>query len=205
MNNRTIYIVSGCIILGIAIIIALTYIILISNVSANDSFLRVNVNDITLNKGEVIENFYTPSKEDEIVEFEVDKENIINITETKIEAISVGQVNVVITVKAGESIAKDNFTVTVVNNEYSFDINCILDCTYDDNTLYITSNMCMFGLSVYDIYGNKMEEEISYKLIGSGLLQKEMGRFCLVCDENCTIVIAMDKIDFEINLSVVIV
>ncbi len=205
MNNRTIYIVSGCIILGIAIIIALTYIILISNVSASDLFLRVNVNDITLNKGEVIENFYTPSKEDEIVEFEVDKENIINITETKIEAISVGQVNVVITVKAGESIAKDNFTVTVVNNEYSFDINCILDCTYDDNTLYITSNMCMFGLSVYDIYGNKMEEEISYKLIGSGLLQKEMGRFCLVCDENCTIVIAMDKIDFEINLNVVIV
>ena len=119
MQKKVVVIAISSFMIIASIVLVLVFVIFNSGSKANLDFLRVNVSDVVLYRGETTENYLELSHEKAEVKFDVDREGIINIDREKIEAISVGQVNVTVTMSLNDKTAQSTFKVTVINYDYS--------------------------------------------------------------------------------------
>lgn len=204
MNIKTITIISSSLILVVAVVLTLALMLSGGDTNASNLILRVNANDITLYKGDIIENYYFISNKDAMIEIEVDKTGIINIDENRIEALSVGEVNVTINVSLDESVAKDTFKVTVKNYDYSFEFDSLNGCYYKD-MLYVTNDLCYFKFNILDEYGKKMNVTIDSQVNNDAVLIYEIGVYMLQCQEDCTLIMNAKEINYKVEINVKVI
>ena len=185
-----------------SIVLVLVFVIFNSGSKANLDFLRVNASDVVLYRGETTENYLELSHEEAEVKFDVDREGIINIDRDKIEAISVGQVNVTVTMSLNDKTAQNTFKVTVINYDYSYSMMAIDGCYFDEK-LYTTEDVAMFEINIIDRYGQILSTEMEVTADNDAILQREIGMYMLVTERDCTITVSAKEIDFSFEIEVV--
>ena len=201
MNVKIATIISSCVLLLLSVGLALIFIITFANTGANLEILRISANDLTICKGDVIEDYYTISNADAEIKIEVDKEGIIDIDEEKIEAISIGQVNVTLTMELDGKSCQDTFKVTVINNDYSVEIMSMSGCYYD-KILYMTEERCIFQVKILDKNGQDYKTDIEMSVDDNAILQKGVGMYVLICSSDSILKIEAKEINYTYEISV---
>lgn len=202
MQKKVVVIAISSFMIIASIVLVLVFVIFNSGSKANLDFLRVNVSDVVLYRGETTENYLELSHEEAEVKFDVDREEIINIDRDKIEAISVGQVNVTVTMSLNDKTAQSTFKVTVINYDYSYSVTAIDGCYFDEK-LYTTEDVAMFEINIIDRYGQILSTEMEVTADNDAILQREIGMYMLATKRDCTITVSAKEIDFSFEIEVV--
>lgn len=206
-NKRTLTIIASLCLLIVSIVLLIVFLVIKNsdNSSANITLLRITANDITLNVGQSVEDYYTISNPDAKIDIEIDKQNIIQIDKTSITAIKSGIVKVTLTAVLDDATAKENFTVTVSAPDYSYQVANVQGGSFQNNTIYVSkSSPAAFKVDVYDKLGQAIAvSELDYT-ISSGIIQNQLGTFIVIADENCVITFTIRGIDYTFFLNVAI-
>ncbi len=156
------------------------------------------VSNIDMTVGDQEYDFYQITIPSAEIQFELDKEDIIDINRDRIIALKEGKVNVTLKATSGDRTIVENFVVNVKEKDFTFEVICISNCTYDkqSNTLNAGEGTCQFRLKFYDMYNAK----INLKHIeifcdnDENLLSNELASVALVAKGDC-------KLSFKINYS----
>ena len=171
--------------------------------TTND-ILRINANNVTLYKGDTLNDYYELSIEDAQISIDVNKNDIIEIDKDKITALTSGEVTVTLIATYNDNSAKDTFTVKVLNCDYSYDVQTIINCSYQNNTLMVEGDYCQFNIEIYDFSGQPFEStDYKFTVTNNAILQKQIGGFILQTTTNCQITFTVPTIDYSFTIEVV--
>lgn len=206
-NKRAIAIIASLCILAASVILVVVFCVIknAKDSSANITLLRVTADDITMNVGQTVKDYFTVSIPDATIDIETDKQGIIQISQTSITALKSGVVNVEITATLDEAVAKDTFTVTVTTPDYTFNVKNVQGGEFENGILYVSESMpASFKVDIFDRLGQLVDVNMIDYSITSGILQNQLGTFIVVPHENCTIKFAVigTKYSFSINVKV---
>ena len=206
-GKRLLALILSLVILAVSIILLLVFFILSKgNSSAEQIILRINANDAVMFCGETREKYYDVNIDDADVTIDVDYEGIIEINHERIVALRSGSVTVTLTAKFKESISKDTFVVTVLSQDYSFNILPSANCEYKNEILYASSTALQFNIELYDLKGDVIQNpDIEYSASNGAILQKQIGSFILLSENDCTLYFNVEDLDFNFEIEVVIV
>lgn len=206
-GKRLLALILSLVILAVSIILLLVFFILSKgNSSAEQTILRINANDAVMFCGETREKYYDVNIDDADVTIDVDYEGIIEINHERIVALRSGSVTVTLTAKFKESISKDTFVVTVLSQDYSFNILPSANCEYKNEILYASSTALQFNIELYDLKGDVIQNpDIEYSASNGAILQKQIGSFILLSENDCTLYFNVEDLDFNFEIEVVIV
>ncbi len=203
MSKKFMFLVFGCIGLVLSVLAVVIYFVVTGGINSNTPITRISTDDLVIYKGSYVENFYEVNVDDAEITFAVDKEGIININKDRLEGCEVGEVDVLISAESHGSIASDTFKVTVIDRDYSYTVEPVIDCTFEDNTLFMPNDECFFKFQILDTYGKVFDTHVSYEVIGNGKLDSDLGRFVLITSEDCVIKFYAEEIDFEVVINVI--
>ncbi len=206
-GKRLLALILSLVILAVSIILLLVFFILSKgNSSAEQIILRINANDAVMFCGETREKYYDVNIDDADVTIDVDYEGIIEINHERIVALRSGSVTVTLTAKFKESISKDTFVVTVLSQDYSFNILPSANCEYKNEILYASSTALQFNIELYDLKGDVIQNpDIEYSASNGAILQKQIGSFILLSENDCILYFNVEDLDFNFEIEVVIV
>ncbi len=202
MNKRVSSLLISLLFLALSTILLLVYFIF--NNDSENSPLSLYGNDISLQVGESVYNYYQVSNKDAEISFYIDKEGIISIDKNKITGVNAGEVCVNLTAKYQNQISKTQINVKVYNDNYTIQLNTIENCYFEDSTLFMTSNVCAFQLEVFDKLNNKIDNlKFRINTTNSAQIIQNLFVFQLKSEKNCTISISLEEIDFNIVINVI--
>ena len=195
------------VIIGLAItlvsITLLLVFLLLQGDSTADTPLRVNVNDVTMQVGDIQYDYYDVNNEEANITILVDKEGIIEIDENKIVAVKSGIVNITLIATYQNSISKEEFTVEILNYNYSYEIVPILNCSYVNEKLLMSDSVCQFLVNVYDKSGNIISDNFNFSSTNNSIMQKQLSNFVLFTTEDCSFTISLTEANFSFSIEVV--
>lgn len=198
------YIVSG--VLGVVAVVGLLLLLLLP--APNKAPLapaNVYVQDITLDIGQTKTDFYQVSASDYEINFETDKEDIIEIDKDKIVAINPGKVKVTVQVIINENIVEESFHVTVLAPSYSYQLSSLSNCTFEGNTLCLTSQVAQFKIKIYDKDGVEVENPTLTYVASDGInVAYEFKIFKISAIKQGTITISVEQTGYSFTLSVIV-
>ncbi len=172
--------------------------------NSEENILRVYANDLSLLVGEKIENFYTVSKKDTFIKFEIENENVIKIEDDCMYALDAGKTNVTIIAEKDGKQAKTIINVLVFNNDYCYSVITVDNCEFSENTLFCFSNICQFRVEIYDKNNNLMTDyDLSYNC-DKAKITKEFLNYKIEVEEDCQILFTLQDVDFDFLINVVI-
>lgn len=202
MTKRVFSILISLLLLSISIGLLITYFVFNSD---KDEFkpLSLLCNNISIFVGDCFYNFYQISHEGASIVFDVSKENIIQVDSEKIVGLNAGQVDVTLTATFENQMAKTKMQVTVLNEDYTFLITPIQNCYYDDKTLFLNNDICLFQIDIFDQLNNKLENlSCQVTTSNNALIYQQIYLFQLYSPANSTIVFYYEEIDSSIVINV---
>lgn len=198
------YIVSG--VLGVVAVVGLLLLLLLPTPNKPPlAPANVYVQDITLDIGQTKTDFYQVSASDYEINFETDKEDIIEIDKDKIVAINPGKVKVTVQVIINENIVAESFYVTVLAPSYSYQLSSLSNCTFEGNTLCLTSQVAQFKIKIYDKDGVEVENPTLTYVASDGInVAYEFKTFKISVIKQGTITISVEQTGYSFTLSVIV-
>lgn len=163
-----------------------------------------SANDITLSVGNKLYNYYELSDKSAKLTFELDKQGIININEEMIEGLKVGEVNVVMTATTKTSATKNQFKVTVFENEYKIMFESVNNCIISENTILTTANVFQFNVKVKNIENTELEN-ITYSIISNKentIIDKSFSSVMIITNEDCILTFMFNELNIKISVNV---
>jgi len=180
MSKKLITIISSISLLAISTILLLVFFVF--NKSPNENTpLFITANDITLTKNESKYNFFSVSKQNATIDFEVDKENIIEINENYVKGLKAGVVCLTIKAQLEDEFTQVQISITVCDNGYSYTITPYDGCQVNENKLTLEKSPCQFKVSVFDELGQIVSNKNSnYSASNEALITYQFNIFMLI-------------------------
>ena len=200
MTRKIKTILFSSLLLAISIILLLVFFVFIKPQKSNLP-LSILTSNISLQKGQINYNFYTLSHQDAQLEFEMSKDNIVEINKDYIKGINSGIVEITITAKYDKRQAKSSFTVYVYESGYTYSVIPRENCNYSNNKLILESSHCQFRVELYDQLGNTLDSDFTYQVTNEATLSIQFGTFLLTTYNNCQIQITYSEIDFIVSIN----
>ena len=205
MTKRVVSVLTSLMLLAISIVLLLVYFSFNTN-KDKVSPLSLLGHDLSLFVGECVYNFYQVSNVNADITFSVNKEDIISIDKEKIIGLKAGQVEVTMIASFENQISKEQIQVTVYNNGYSYDILAMQDCEFQNNTLFVNGNVCIFELTIYDRLNNKLND-LNYKIETDQdvVINKNLHLFSLYLTHDCKLKFYYPEIDYSFEINVILI
>lgn len=201
MTKRMATILISLIMLAISFTLLLVFFSFNQNYNNSLQKLYISANNLSLNVGDTVENFYEINNKQADVNFEIDNEKIILINDDTITAIKVGKVNLTIIATYKENIVQKTILVDVKSKNINLKITPVLNCFIMNNNLYQTDKICQFGLEIINTDGSLIcEYEYS---VENAILIKEFTYFQLENETNCTITFYLPQYKQILYLNVI--
>lgn len=208
MNKKVVSIIVALSILALSIVLMLVFLL-----SANKGkdlpigeSLTIEVDDISLGKGESRHDFYKVNNENASVSFELNKDGIILIDKDKIEGLNAGEVVVTIYAEIENQTVSKNFNVKVYDENLHVSIIHIDNCFYiqEDNVLIMEKEIAQFRIEVFDNL-NQPINDLNYKIICENenvTVEKEIFGILISSVENCQLYFVFNDLNFTFLLNV---
>lgn len=208
MNKKVVSIIVALSILALSIVLMLVFLL-----SANKGkdlpigeSLNIEVDDISLGKGESRHDFYKVNNENASVSFELNKDGIILIDKDKIEGLNAGEVVVTIYAEIENQTVSKNFNVKVYDENLHVSIIHIDNCFYiqEDNILIMEKEIAQFRIEVFDNL-NQPINDLNYKIICENenvTVEKEIFGILISSVENCQLYFVFNDLNFTFLLNV---
>ncbi|MCI8555327.1 MAG: hypothetical protein HFI85_02005 [Clostridia bacterium] len=208
MNKKVISVIVALSMLALAIVLMLVFLLGANkgkDLPIGES-LTIEVEDISLGRGESRYNFYKVNDENAAVSFELNKEGIILIDKDKIEGLNAGEVVVTIYVEIDNQIVSKNFNVSVFEENLRVSIIHLDNCFYvqEDNTLIMEKEIAQFRVEVFDNL-NQPINDLNYKIICENenvTIEKEFSSILISSVENCQLYLIFNDLNFTFLLNV---
>ena len=203
MTKKTITILASLFILAISFFLLLIFFAFNSHSFNNNTKdnLILSANNLTLNIGDVVYNYFDVSEDNAQITITTNNNNIIEINKEYIRGLEVGNVTVTIMAEYNGLHAKQSFLVIVKNDGYSFNIIPISSCSYENNNIYLLSQVCQFRIEVFDFYGKRLKN-LTYQInsTNDSKFYMELSNFILIANSNCLITIYIPEIEKAFNI-----
>ena len=203
MTKKTITILASLFILAISFFLLLIFFAFNSHSFNNNTKdnLILSANNLTLNIGDVVYNYFDVSEDNAQITITTNNNNIIEINKEYIRGLEVGNVTVTIMAEYNGLHAKQSFLVIVKNDGYSFNIIPISSCSYENNNIYLLSQVCQFRIEVFDFYGKRLDN-LTYQInsTNDSKFYMELLNFILITNSNCLIAIYIPEIEKAFNI-----
>ena len=198
MNKNIKNILVGIGFVALSVVLLIVYFVLKPLPNENDiakNRLIISANDITLQTGQSLENFYEISNNNAVITFSSDNEQIYNIEDKTLYALSAGVANITITATLLDQTASTTICVKIMNESYSYHIECIASCEIDNNGNFcMLDNFSQFQVYVYDKLLNVVSAtKTSITVNNNSELIYEAPNYTLVAYTNCEITIACEE------------
>lgn len=204
MTKKTITILASLFILAISFFLLLIFFAFNSHSFNNNTKdnLILSANNLTLNIGDVVYNYFDVSEDNAQITITTNNNNIIEINKEYIRGLEVGNVTVTIMAEYNGLHAKQSFLVIVKKDDYSFNIIPISSCSYENNNIYLLSQVCQFGIEVFDFYGKRLDN-LTYQInsTNDSKFYMELSNFILITNSNCLITIYIPEIEKTFNIN----
>ena len=204
MTKKTITILASLFILAISFFLLLIFFAFNSHSFNNNTKdnLILSANNLTLNIGDVVYNYFDVSEDNAQITITTNNNNIIEINKEYIRGLEVGNVTVTIMAEYNGLHAKQSFLVIVKNDDYSFNIIPISSCSYENNNIYLLSQVCQFSIEVFDFYGKRLDN-LTYQInsTNDSKFYMELSNFILITNSNCLITIYIPEIEKAFNIN----
>ena len=204
MTKKTITILASLFILAISFFLLLIFFAFNSHSFNNNTKdnLILSANNLTLNIGDVVYNYFDVSEDNAQITITTNNNNIIEINKEYIRGLEVGNVTVTIMAEYNGLHAKQSFLVIVKNDDYSFNIIPISSCSYENNNIYLLSQVCQFRIEVFDFYGKRLDN-LTYQInsTNDSKFYMELSNFILITNSNCLITIYIPEIEKTFNIN----
>ena len=208
MNKKVISVIVALSMLALAIVLMLVFLLGANkgkDLPIGES-LTIEVEDISLGRGESRYNFYKVNDENAAVSFELNKEGIILIDKDKIEGLNAGEVVVTIYVEIDNQIVSKNFNVSVFEENLRVSIIHLDNCFYvqEDNTLIMEKEIAQFRVEVFDNLIQPIND-LNYKIICENenvTIEKEFSSILISSVENCQLYLIFNDLNFTFLLNV---
>lgn len=146
MTKRAISLLTSLIMLLVSIFLLLCYFVF----KTDKITLHLNANNVTLYVGQSVYNYYEVTDSNANIAFEVSEGNIIDINSDRILGLNAGKVTVDIIAKLENLSYSTSIEVTVLSNSYTYSINPIENCIYQNGVLYSYEDDNLFTVDVFD-------------------------------------------------------
>ncbi len=204
MTKKTITILASLFILAISFFLLLIFFAFNSHSFNNNTKdnLILSANNLTLNIGDVVYNYFDVSEDNAQITITTNNNNIIEINKEYIRGLEVGNVTVTIMAEYNGLHAKQSFLVIVKKDDYSFNIIPISSCSYENNNIYLLSQVCQFRIEVFDFYGKRLDN-LTYQInsTNDSKFYMELSNFILITNSNCLITIYIPEIEKTFNIN----
>lgn len=204
MTKKTITILASLFILAISFFLLLIFFAFNSHSFNNNTKdnLILSANNLTLNIGDVVYNYFDVSEDNAQITITTNNNNIIEINKEYIRGLEVGNVTVTIMAEYNGLHAKQSFLVIVKKDDYSFNIIPISSCSYENNNIYLLSQVCQFRIEVFDFYGKRLDN-LTYQInsTNDSKFYMELLNFILITNSNCLITIYIPEIEKTFNIN----
>lgn len=204
MTKKTITILASLFILAISFFLLLIFFAFNSHSFNNNTKdnLILSANNLTLNIGDVVYNYFDVSEDNAQITITTNNNNIIEINKEYIRGLEVGNVTVTIMAEYNGLHAKQSFLVIVKKDDYSFNIIPISSCSYENNNIYLLSQVCQFSIEVFDFYGKRLDN-LTYQInsTNDSKFYMELSNFILIANSNCLITIYIPEIEKTFNIN----
>lgn len=177
--------------------------------SVNKHILSCIVNNINLNVGDRITDFYKVSDKEANIEFDFSREDIVSIDENGLVGLKAGEVIVTLNVSNKNQSISESFIVKVYQKGYIVNLINVENCQLNKNlnTLYMFDTTCIFRVELYDALNNKMENLKFNTSVDSfnATIDKEWLNIILKADESCKIILDFYELNelFIINVELI--
>ena len=157
--------------------------------------LVITASDITLQTGQSLENFYEISDNNAVITFSSDNEQIYSIQGKTIFALSAGTTIITITATLLDKTSTTSFTIQILNESYTYRIECIASCEIDNSgTLIMLDNFSQFQIYVYDRLLNAVSATKTLITVNNNSeLVYEAPNYTLIAYMNCEITISCEE------------
>ena len=204
MTKKTITILASLFILAISFFLLLIFFAFNRHSFNNNTKdnLILSANNLTLNIGDVVYNYFDVSEDNAQITITTNNNNIIEINKEYIRGLEVGNVTVTIMAEYNGLHAKQSFLVIVKKDDYSFNIIPISSCSYENNNIYLLSQVCQFSIEVFDFYGKRLDN-LTYQInsTNDSKFYMELSNFILITYSNCLITIYIPEIEKTFNIN----
>lgn len=204
MTKKTITILASLFILAISFFLLLIFFAFNRHSFNNNTKdnLILSANNLTLNIGDVVYNYFDVSEDNAQITITTNNNNIIEINKEYIRGLEVGNVTVTIMAEYNGLHAKQSFLVIVKKDDYSFNIIPISSCSYENNNIYLLSQVCQFSIEVFDFYGKRLDN-LTYQInsTNDSKFYMELSNFILITNSNCLITIYIPEIEKTFNIN----
>lgn len=204
MTKKTITILASLFILAISFFLLLIFFAFNRHSFNNNTKdnLILSANNLTLNIGDVVYNYFDVSEDNAQITITTNNNNIIEINKEYIRGLEVGNVTVTIMAEYNGLHAKQSFLVIVKKDDYSFNIIPISSCSYENNNIYLLSQVCQFRIEVFDFYGKRLDN-LTYQInsTNDSKFYMELSNFILITNSNCLITIYIPEIEKAFNIN----
>lgn len=156
MTKRLKTILITFILLAVSISLLLTFFIFNNQEKKMPLPFVLNTKNITLQVGQVVEDFYSISDKEAQIEFEVENPGKIKIDKNQIVGLNAGSTKVTIIARNETNQEKSDFTVNVLNKNYVVKLTAIFGCQIKDDTILVTDKISQFGINLFNLNGEKI-------------------------------------------------
>ena len=125
--------------------------------------------------------------------------NVIDINSDRILGLKAGIVTVDLIARLDNQSYKTSIEVTVLSNSYTYSINPIENCIYQNGILYSYGDDNLFTVDVFDKDGSKLNN-LEFTLHSQDVIfTSELAIFYLKTDKGCQV-----SIEYKIGLTIII-
>ena len=156
MTKRLKTILITFILLAVSISLLLTFFIFNNQEKKMPLPFVLNTKNITLQVGQVVEDFYSISDKEAQIEFEVENPGKIKIDKNQIVGLNAGSTKVTIIARNETNQEKSDFTVNVLNKNYVVKLTATFGCQIKDDTILVTDKISQFGINLFNLNGEKI-------------------------------------------------
>ena len=203
MSQKIKYILLSLGILVISLTLLICFVV-VKNDKISSEPLTLEASDITLTVGEKTKNFFTVSNENAQIEIIADDPTLFSIVDNELVALKPGNTKITISASFDGDKAKTSFILTIENESYTYLVSPIQNCTFSENSLYMSSNACQFSIQLFDKVGiQTAPENINISASNNANIIKEISSFVLISQDDCVVTIDYPNIEFQIVINVV--
>lgn len=207
MTKRLKTILITFILLAVSISLLLTFFIFNNQEKKMPLPFVLNTKNITLQVGQVVEDFYSISDKEAQIEFEVENPGKIKIDKNQIVGLNAGSTKVTIIARNETNQEKSDFTVNVLNKNYVVKLTAIFGCQIKDDTILVTDKISQFGINLFNLNGEKINNFKSHFIYDKQkiLLLAEFGQVQINLFTNTYLQISFPDYNFIKTFNVIFV
>ena len=154
MKQKWGYVLTGLVFVVAIAISAVTFLVP-KNSNPKENSVTISAEDITMTRGDIVEDFYSITDDSIEVKFEIENKNLVSIQGNDIKGLRQGQTKVKIIANVEENEVSQTINVVIKDDE-----TCIVsageNCYIENEIIYAQSTMFSINLNFYDKIGEKI-------------------------------------------------